>query len=82
MIFRWALMYGVEPVVFEENDDLGGLWKYRAEGNELNEYMGWGHKTSTRHFRISFFYFSNTPPPSPFPFSQEWEKIGISPLFF
>jgi len=26
---RWAFGYGVEPVVFERMDGLGGLWLYK-----------------------------------------------------
>lgn len=29
---RWALNYDVEPVVFEEGSEVGGLWRYKTKG--------------------------------------------------
>lgn len=30
-LFRWALLYEIEPVVFEGTDKIGGLWVYKPE---------------------------------------------------
>lgn len=29
---RWALLYGVDPVVFEADEHIGGLWRYKLDG--------------------------------------------------
>ncbi|KAH7696180.1 CRE-FMO-1 protein, partial [Aphelenchoides avenae] len=59
---RWALAYGVEPVVFETDDRIGGLWLYKPQETNLASVM----KSNIINTSKEMTAYSDFPPPADF----------------
>uniref|UniRef100_A0A914DFC5 Flavin-containing monooxygenase n=1 Tax=Acrobeloides nanus TaxID=290746 RepID=A0A914DFC5_9BILA len=59
---RHALLYGVEPVLFEASDWVGGLWRYKSYDTEESSVM----KTTVINTSKEMSAYSDFPPPAEF----------------
>ncbi|KAI6227381.1 Dimethylaniline monooxygenase [N-oxide-forming] [Aphelenchoides fujianensis] len=57
---RWALAYGWEPVIFEMQEETGGLWRYKEEDSEVSTVM----KSTVINTSKEMTAYSDFPPPA------------------
>ncbi|KAH7721694.1 CBN-FMO-2 protein [Aphelenchoides avenae] len=67
---RWALEYGVKPVVFEASDDIGGIWRYSNDPNSASVM-----KSTIINTSKEMTAYSDFPPPPDFPNYMHHSKL-------
>ncbi|KAH7700278.1 CBN-FMO-2 protein [Aphelenchoides avenae] len=67
---RWARKYGLEPVVFEASDDIGGIWRYSGDPKSASVM-----KSTIINTSKEMTAYSDFPPPPDFPNYMHHSKL-------
>uniref|UniRef100_A0A914CC84 Flavin-containing monooxygenase n=1 Tax=Acrobeloides nanus TaxID=290746 RepID=A0A914CC84_9BILA len=68
---RHALLYNIEPVIFDTSDDIGGLWRYKPYETEEPSVM----KSTVINTSKEMTAYSDFPPPDDFPNFMHQSKM-------